>query len=216
MQTRSKLALSLLAGVMALPTLFAQSPPPGSGPDGTEQGDGAPPRAQRRGPGQMRGPGGWQRGEGRRGGGRFRGMRGSRRGRVEFALERLAENPAARERIGMTAGQAAKIREETSEFRKGAIRGRAELQVKRLELQDLLRAETPDRSAIDRKIDEISAARLAQSKGQVHYRLAMREILTPEQRQKLRQMREESRGRGFQGGPRPPRGPRGPAPPATQ
>lgn len=163
----------------------------------------------------MRGEEGWQRGEDHRDGSRFRGMRRGHRRHGDFGLARLAENPAARERLGITAEQAAKIRQETSDFRKGAIRGRAELQVKRLELRDLLRAETPDRAAIDKKLDEISAARLAQSKAQVHYRLAMREILTPEQRQKLRQMREESRHRGGREGG-PPRGPRpGRTPPAA-
>jgi len=162
-------------------------------------------------PGQQRGPDGWQRGEGERGGGRFHGMRGEHRGRGEFALARLAEDPAAREKLGITADQASKIRQETFEFRKTAIRGRADFQVRHLELQDLLRADSPDRAAIDKKLDEISAARLAQSKAEVHYRLDMREILTPEQRQKLKQMRMESRHRGFEG--RPPHGPMGRRPP---
>jgi len=216
MQPRSKLALSLLAGILALPSLFAQNPPPGSGSDSAAPGNVPSSRySQRRGPGQKRGADGWQRGEGRHGGGQFHGIRGRRRGRGEFALARLADDPAAREKLGITAEQATKIRQETTEFRKGAIRGRADLQVRRLELQDLLRADSPDRAAIDKKLDEISAARLAQSKAQVHYRLAMREALTPEQRQKLRQMRAESRQRGRREGG-PPRDPRpGRTPPAA-
>jgi len=126
--------------------------------------------------------------------------------RGESPIARLAEDPAAREKLGITADQAAKIRQQTSEFRKAGIRGRADLQVNRLELQDLLRGDSPDRGAIDKKLDEMSAARLAQAKAQVHYRLAMRDILTPEQRQKLQQMRAESRRRGFSDGA--PRGPR--------
>jgi len=212
MQIRSKLALSLLAGTLALPSLFAQNPPTGSGPAGSGPGDG-PPSQHRMGPGQKRGPDDWQRGEGERGDGRFHGMRGGHRGRGEFAIARLAEDPAAREKLGITAEQAAKIRQDTFEFRKSAIRGRADLQVRHLELQDLLRADSPDRAAIDKKLDEISAARLAQSKAEVHYRLAMREMLTPEQRQKLRQMRTEFRHRGFE--ERPPHGPMGGRPPQT-
>jgi len=142
-------------------------------------------------------------------------MRSGRGRRGEYALARLADDPAAREKLGITAEQAAKIRQDTSEFRKSAIRGRADLQVRRLELQDLLRVDSPDRAAIDKKLDEINAARLAQSKAQVHYRLAMREILTPEQRQNLREMRAESRHRGGREG-WPPRGPRpGHTPPAA-
>ncbi len=216
MQTRSRLALSLLAGTLALPSVFAQNPPAGSGPSGPGPGDG-PSSPHRMGPGQQRGPEGWKRGDGERGGGRFHGMRGhhgmrgGHRGRGEFAFARLADDPAAREKLGITEEQASKIRQETSEFRKTEIRGRADLQVRRLELEDLLRADSPDRAAIDKKLDEIGAARLAQTKAEVHYRLAMREMLTPEQRQKLKQMRMEFRHRGFEG--RPPRGPMGRRPP---
>ena len=107
MQIRSKLALSLLAGTLALPSLFAQNPPTGSGPAGSGPGDG-PPSQHRMGPGQKRGPDDWQRGEGERGDGRFHGMRGGHRGRGEFAIARLAEDPAAREKLGITAEQAPK------------------------------------------------------------------------------------------------------------
>jgi Spy/CpxP family protein refolding chaperone len=120
-----------------------------------------------------------------------------------------------REKLGITAEQAAKIRLQTSEFRKGQIRGRADLQVKRLELGELLRADNPDRAAINKKLEEISAAQLARRKSEVDYFLKMRDALTGEQRQKLQQMREEFRRRGPEG-----RGPQGPgqhaAPPKPQ
>jgi Spy/CpxP family protein refolding chaperone len=116
-----------------------------------------------------------------------------------------------RERLGITADQAAKIRLQTSEFRKAQIRSRAELQVKRLELNELLAAANPDRAAIDKKLEEISAAQLAQRKSEVDYRLRMRGTLTSEQRQKLQQMREEFRHRAPEG--RGPQGPRGHTPP---
>jgi Spy/CpxP family protein refolding chaperone len=120
-----------------------------------------------------------------------------------------------REKLGITAEQAAKIRLQTSEFRKAQIRGRADLQVKRLELNELLRADNPDRAAINKKLEEISAAQLARRKSGVDYFLKMHDTLTSEQRQKLQQMREEFRHRGPQG-----RGPQGPpahtAPPKPQ
>jgi len=142
-------------------------------------------------------------------------MRGRHRERGEFALARIAANPEMRERLGITEEQAAKIRQQTSEFRKASIRSRAEVEVKRVELEDLLRAENPDRVAIDRKVDEIGAARVAQAKARIHYRLAMREVLTPEQRKKLREMREEHWRHGSGGRPKGmPQGPRGARPPA--
>lgn len=210
MLMRSKLSIGLLAGALVIPSLYAQGP----GPDGGQGGSDNGPRAQRRmGPGEhednWRGPGGWRHGGGH-------GMRGHHRGRRgEFGLARIAANPELREKLGLTAEQVAKIGQQTSEFRKTNIRSRADLEVKRVELGDLLRAESPDRASIDRKLDEIGAARVAQAKAQLHYRLAMREVLTPEQRKKLQAMREERWHHGFQGRPSGvPRGPRADRPPA--
>jgi Spy/CpxP family protein refolding chaperone len=106
---------------------------------------------------------------------------------------RLVNNPAMREKLGITDEQAAKIRQQTFDFQKAEIRGRAEVQVKRLELNQLLTAANPDRAAIDQKLEQISAAQLAQRKLWVNYRLDMRAALTSEQRQKLQNLREEFR-----------------------
>ena len=212
---------ALLLGSPGLfaPASFAQDRGPGGDPGQMDRPDG-----------QSRGPrrgGEWGRG-GERGGredgrGRERGRRG--RGEREFMLARLVSNPEIREKLGVTPEQAAKIRQQTSDFRKAEIRGRAEIEVKRIELRDLLGAEKPDKAAIDRKLDEIGAARLAREKSAVDFHLAMRNALTPEQREKLRKLREEFRGRERgpgRGGARGPRGregrggpggPDGPAPP---
>lgn len=109
----------------------------------------------------------------------------------EFMLARLANNPTFRERIGMTPEQAQKIRTETFDFRKAKIRNRADLEVKHLELRQMLSADTPDRSAINSKLEEISAARLTQAKAAVNFHLDMRAALTPDQKLKLQQMRQE-------------------------
>jgi len=211
---RSKLSLALLAGTLAIPSvLCAQGP-------GTEDGQGGPgngPTAQRMmGPhgseDYWRGPDGWRHGAGHGMRGHHRGHRG-RRG--EFGLARIAANPEMREKLGLTAEQVGKINQQSSEFRKTSIRTRADLEVKRVELGDLMRADNSDRAAIDRKLDEIGAARVAQMKAELHYRLAMREVLTPEQRKKLQKMREEHWQRGFHGRPGgTPRGPREERPPA--
>jgi Spy/CpxP family protein refolding chaperone len=106
---------------------------------------------------------------------------------------RLVNNPAMREKLGITDEQAAKIRQQTFDFQKAEIRGRAEMQVRRLELKQLLTAANPDRAAIDQKLEQISTAQLAQRKLKVNYRLDMRAALTSEQRQKLQNLREEFR-----------------------
>jgi Spy/CpxP family protein refolding chaperone len=148
------------------------------------------------------------------------GMRGRGMGEREFGLGRLLNDPAVRQQLGVSADQAAKIRQQESDFRKSEIRNRADLQIKRLDLNDLLSAEKPDRTAIDSKLQEIGAAQIAMEKSMIDNRLNMREALTPIQRQKLEQMMAQRRQpmaggpapggkaapRGFQGGGRGGRG----------
>jgi len=206
MLTRSRVGLTLLAVIMSAPAIFAQDPPAAPGPDQPS----APPAAPRMWQGRM-GPGGPH---GRFG--QFGAMRGPRWERGDFMLARLVRNPSFREKLGITPEQADKIRQQTFDFRKGQIQNRADVQVKRLELGDLLAAENPDRAAIDKKLEQISAVQLAQRKAAVDYHLNTREVLTPEQRQKLQQMRQEfmHRGPGRHGPPPGPK-PQGGAPPAN-
>jgi Spy/CpxP family protein refolding chaperone len=98
--------------------------------------------------------------------------------------------------------------------------------VKQIDLRDLLAADKPDRAALDRQLQAISASRLAMDKSRIDFRLNMKDALTPEQREKLRQAMKDRmqarRGEGRRGGPGG-RGRRGPggggagaaAPPAT-
>ncbi len=138
------------------------------------------------------------------------------RDRRQFMLARLVSNPSFRERVGITPEQATKIRTETLKFREDRIRNRANLQVSRLELKNLLSADNPDRSAIYQKLQEISAVKLAQAKSAVDFHLDMHAALTTDQQQKLRQMREDfRRSRGFDDrGPSAPMGNINPSSPA--
>jgi Spy/CpxP family protein refolding chaperone len=198
MHTRSKAAIAVLAfaiaGFPSFAQTFQQGPPPDQlqGPDGI--GPRGPMRQMR--PGEPRGPMGRV------------GMRGRGMGQREFGLGRLLSNPDIRQQLGVTAAQAATIRQQESDFRKTEIRNRADLEIKRMELNDLLSADKPDRSAIDSKLQEIGAARLAMEKSAIDYRLTMRDALTPAQRQKLQQMMAQRRGPA-PGGNAAPRGPRG-------
>jgi Spy/CpxP family protein refolding chaperone len=146
-------------------------------------------------------------------------MRGPGRGGArEFGLSLVLNDPDIREKVGVTTEQVAKIREQESDFRKSEIRNRADLEVKRIDLNDLLAAEKPDRAAIDSKLQEISGAELALEKSRIDYRLTMRDALTPAQRQKLRDAMKKRRQRGDGSRPRGPQGvgrggQRGPTPP---
>jgi len=143
----------------------------------------------------------------------------------EMMLSRLVNNPEIREKLGITADQAAKIRQQSLTFETAQIRNRADVQVRRAELRSLLEADNPDRAAIDRKLQEVSTAELAATKSAVNFRLDMRNALTPEQKQKLQQWRKEmwekrSQERGHRRGPDGPGGPgrrmrQGPPPPTS-
>jgi Spy/CpxP family protein refolding chaperone len=212
--SHSKLALATLVLALSCAPAFAQANPPDDPPAAPDAG--GPGGGMHRG-GSGRDGGDWGRGRdgrewGRRdgrgfGGGRGMGMRGrgGRDGR-EMMLGRLLSNPDIRDKIGVTADQAAKIRQQESDFRKIEIRGRADLEVKQIDLRDLMSADKPDRAAIDSKLTEISTARLALEKSAVTFRLNSREALTPDQRSKLRDL---MRTRGDKNGGPGPGGPRG-------
>lgn len=213
MRIHSKIALLLLSLAIGLPVAYAQTP--AAAP--------APPQRWSNRPGMMMGREGPMGGPGCRGpqrrawgrGGRMGMNRWGRRG-PEFMLMRLMNNPEMRQRLGITAQQAESIRQKTSEFMKGRIRNRANLQIQRLDLRNLLSAENPDRAAINSALEQISTLRLAQAKAAVNFRLDMRNALTPEQRQKLMQMRREfmRHGPGRRGMPGR-RGPQGKNPPGN-
>jgi Spy/CpxP family protein refolding chaperone len=124
------------------------------------------------------------------------GMRGFGMGAREFGLARLLNDPDLRQKIGVTDEQAATIRQQVSDFRKRQIRDRADLEVKHIDLENLLAADKPDRVAIDSKLEEISASQLVLKKSAIHFRLAMRDAITPAQREKLHQLMRDRRRHG--------------------
>lgn len=215
MKIHSKAAIAILALIISAPLALAQDP----SQDPAQGQQGPPPDApgagrpmwQGRVPmghdGQDGQNGRWGQGNGNWGRGGEMEMRGHGHMRPGFMLARLVNNPDIREQLGITPEQAAKIRQQFSAFRISEIRGRADLEVKRVELHDLLSADNPDKAAIDSKIDEIGAARLAGAKARVDFGFSMKDALTPDQRAKLKEMfsnrfREHGRG-GF--GPNRPR-----------
>ncbi|MGD0965339.1 MAG: periplasmic heavy metal sensor [Candidatus Acidiferrales bacterium] len=212
MRLQSKVALATLALVIGSSQVIAGMPQRDQAQDPSPDQSRGPGGFRRGGPdghmGPDGGPGRWE----RDGGGMRRGMRG-RGGRGEgprrFGLGRLLSNPEVRQQIGVTADQAAKIRQQESDFRKAEIRNRADLEIKRMDLHDLLSADKPDRAAIDSKLQEISAAQLTLAKLGVDFHITMRDALTPAQRQKLEQWMKQSRQPESGNNAGRPRGPRG-------
>jgi Spy/CpxP family protein refolding chaperone len=191
MRIHSKVALALVSLAVSLPLAFGQNGAPATAPPPPPSQSQAGPNQQFRHRGmhqhQMDRPGPWDRGEMREGHGDW----GRMHRHHEFMLARLANNPRFRDKIGMTQEQAQKIRMETFDFQKAQIRNRADVQVRMLELRELLSAENPNRGSINSKLEEISAARLAQAKSAVDFRLDMRAALTPDQKLKLQGMRKQ-------------------------
>ena len=100
----------------------------------------------------------------------------------------MLHNPAVRERLGISAEQAARIEEQQARFMKTMIRSRADVQVQRMELRELMAAEKPDRAAIDKKLAALNETQFAMRRAAIENHLAMREMFTPEQREKMHQM----------------------------
>lgn len=120
-----------------------------------------------------------------------------------------------REQLGLTEDQWKQWRALRAEAMRANIRARSELRLKRLDLLELMQAEEPDRAAIEQKLRELSEARHLLTKQRVEHRLAVHELLTPEQRAKLQTLRgrhlRRSFGQRWQGR-RPMRGRRGRGP----
>lgn len=182
----------ILVGVLALATsplgLLGQGPP--------EQGAPAGPGPQGR--PEMRRDRDDRRFENRR---QRRGkMRHHRRQRGR-GVAMILRNPTLRERVGISAEQAAKIQGQQAAFAKSRVRDRADLRVKQIDLRQLMAAEKPDRTAIDKKLRELSEVRLAAQQSAVEHRLAMREAITPEQKEKMKQLFRERMRDGREGRP---------------
>jgi Spy/CpxP family protein refolding chaperone len=224
MRIFSKSTLAILALALACTPAFAQQGPPNPPPDappglsgGPGPGDpaGATPRNR-----EMRvwGERGRGRGWAARGAGPARGGRGMMglggafgMGRFRNAdallarAQRLLRNSTVRQQLSISDQQETKLEGLLTDFRKALIQDRANLAVQRIDLESLLAAENPDRAAINRKLQQVGAAQLTLEKSAVDFALNVKQELTPEQRQKIRQFLRkgrESRSQGMRGGAR--------------
>ena len=118
-----------------------------------------------------------------------------------IVMHHILQDPAVRERLKITPEQAAKIQAQESSIAKSMIRSHADIQVKRMELAELMRADKPDRALIDKKLREVQDATFVAEKARIDNQLTMHDMFTPEQRQEMEKMRSEFRGRMMQRGP---------------
>ena len=96
---------------------------------------------------------------------------------------------AKAEALELKPEQIKKIKALQLDMAKETVRLRSELELKELELKELMSAEKPDLRLIEAKIDEMAPLRTDFQKKRIEHQLAMREVLTPEQKEKLELMR---------------------------
>ena len=182
-------------GVLGLMVLLAAAmvsraqdgDPQGRGPVPAEHQWGGEHRFAGGGPGEFGGPG-------------ERGYGGERGGRGGFGegepFLRLAENPRVRQALGLTDEQVERLHKIGVDAEKTSIQTRADLELRHIELRELLRADNPDHDAIMQKIDQVNALRGKMQKQRVETMLSARSVLTPEQIKKLKTFRENFRAGG--------------------
>jgi Spy/CpxP family protein refolding chaperone len=218
LKTAAGIMTLLLAGALSCTPALAQqgqanNPPPPAAPQAGQPGPGepAPPPAQRRGMhvwvarGQGRGWAAWSDRNDRDLGARLglggRGWNGA----LEQA-QRALHDPMIRQQFGISDDEATKLEQQLTDFQKKVIQDQANLDIQRVDLENLLASENPDRSAVDNQLEQVNSARLALQKSALNFYLTVKQEITPEQQQKIRQFLQERRQRfGAERRPRPER-----------
>lgn len=104
-----------------------------------------------------------------------------------MGIQRLLNNPEAVEEIWLTDTQVDRLREISTGSQRESIRTRSEVQLLQLDLKSLLQQDNPDIKKIDSLIDNISAKQAEMKKSRIHSMLEMKDVLTDEQQDKLKE-----------------------------
>ena len=102
----------------------------------------------------------------------------------------LAHNSRLRAYLNLTDQQAERLHQISVDSRKSSVKTRADLELRSIELDELLRADNPDHDAVMKKVQEVSELRGQMMKQHMETLLTARSVLTPEQQKKLRFFRE--------------------------
>lgn len=98
--------------------------------------------------------------------------------------------------LNLSDAQVEKIRKLRTDFQTGRISETSKLDIKEIELDELLSAESPDLKAVNAKIDEIAVQKANLMKKSVEHRKKIMDILTPEQKEMLKKLDIDRPGRG--------------------
>jgi Spy/CpxP family protein refolding chaperone len=113
--------------------------------------------------------------------------------------------PKLKEQLGLSDAQLEQLRTLRADHQKIQIRRRADQEIARLELHQLMTATALDEKAVAVKVKELGDLGSAALKARVDSHLALRKVLTPEQQKKMHELRPMMH-RGGEPGMRPSRG----------
>jgi Spy/CpxP family protein refolding chaperone len=108
-------------------------------------------------------------------------------------------SPECAKEIGLQEAQIDKIRSIRLSSQKEIIKLRAEVRIAQLELKELMSSDDPDKSKINKKIDETSALRAKIRKIEAGSRIDAQSVLTSEQKQLLKEWRMKRGKEHFRG-----------------
>jgi len=120
-------------------------------------------------------------------------------------------NPWVQEEIGLTADQSEKLTKIISDHITSTASMRAELVAKRLELRAELGKDKPDMKKVEKLTGEIASLRAKLMMERIRAEIAIRNILTEEQRAKLDELKSTRPGK-IKGGKGKGKGGKGPGP----
>jgi Spy/CpxP family protein refolding chaperone len=108
-------------------------------------------------------------------------------------IGRLLDNPEFIEKLELVPDQIASLKTLHFDHQKRMISLRSNLQLKKVELRQLMEAEKLDKGLIRKKVKEITAAKGDMALEKVEMKLSAADILTEEQLAKLKKMKREVR-----------------------
>ena len=98
-----------------------------------------------------------------------------------------------KDEIGLTAEQVSKIEKMSDLFQEAVIRKQADIKVKGLKVRSYLKEEHVDRKKMETMIGEIAKMRTDLQVDHMNYLLDLKDLLTPEQIEKIESVKKERR-----------------------
>ena len=98
-----------------------------------------------------------------------------------------------KDEIGLTEDQVNKIEKMQEQFAEYAIKQKADLKIKEMKFHSYLKKDKIDRKNMEKMIREITSMKTGMQIAHMNYLLDLKELLTPEQLQKIETFRKERR-----------------------